>query len=55
LNRAAALKTEHISCYGLKVDEGSQLYIYKDSPYMPDDDAQADMYLYAIETLSRFG
>ncbi len=55
LNRAAALKTEHISCYGLKIDEGSQLYIYKDSPYMPDDDAQADMYLYAIETLSRFG
>ena len=22
---------------------------------MPDDDAQADMYLYAIEALSRFG
>ncbi len=55
LGRAAALKTEHISCYGLKVDEGSQLYIYKDSPFMPDDDAQADMYLYTIETLSRFG
>ncbi len=55
LGRAAALKTEHISCYGLKIDEGSQLYIYKDSPFMPDDDTQADMYLYAIETLSRFG
>ena len=55
LGRAAALKTEHISCYGLKIDEGSQLYIYKDSPYLPDDDAQADMYLYAVETLSRFG
>lgn len=55
LGKAAALKTEHISCYGLKIEEGSQLYIYKDSPYMPDDDAQADMYLYAVETLSRFG
>lgn len=55
LNKAAALKTEHISCYGLKIEEGSQLYIYKDSPFMPDDDAQADMYLYAVETLSRFG
>ena len=55
LNRAAALKPEHISCYGLKIDEGSQLYIYKDSPFMPDDDAQADMYLYAVETLNRFG
>ena len=55
LNRATALKPEHISCYGLKIEEGSQLYIYKDSPFMPDDDAQADMYLYAVETLSRFG
>ena len=55
LNKAAALKTEHISCYGLKIEEGSQLYIYKDSPFMPDDDTQADMYLYAVETLSRFG
>lgn len=55
LSRATALKTEHISCYGLKIEEGSQLYIYKNSPFMPDDDTQADMYLYAIETLSRFG
>jgi oxygen-independent coproporphyrinogen-3 oxidase len=31
-NRAASLKPEHISCYGLKIEEGSQLYIYKDSP-----------------------
>jgi oxygen-independent coproporphyrinogen-3 oxidase len=55
LSRAAALKPEHLSCYGLKIEEGSQLYIYKDSPFLPDDDAQADMYLYAVETLSRFG
>ncbi len=55
LNRAASLKPEHISCYGLKIEEGSQLYIYKDSPFLPDEDAQADMYLYAVETLSRFG
>jgi oxygen-independent coproporphyrinogen-3 oxidase len=54
LNKAAALKTEHISCYGLKIEEGSQLYIYKDSPFMPDDDTQADMYLYAVETLIGF-
>ena len=53
--RAAALKTEHISCYGLKIEEGTQLYIFKDSPFLPDDDTQADMYLYAVETLTRFG
>jgi len=53
--RAAALKAEHISCYGLKIEEGTQLYIFKDSPFLPDDDVQADMYLYAVETLARFG
>ena len=53
--KAAALKTEHISCYGLKIEEGTQLYVFKDSPFLPDDDTQADMYLYAVETLARFG
>ncbi|MCL2044798.1 MAG: radical SAM family heme chaperone HemW [Oscillospiraceae bacterium] len=53
--KAAALKAEHISCYGLKIEEGTQLYVFKDSPFLPDDDTQADMYLYAIEMLARFG
>ena len=53
--RTAALKAEHISCYGLKVEEGTQLYVFKDSPFLPDDDTQADMYLYAVEMLARFG
>ena len=55
LAKTAALKTEHISCYGLKIERGTQLYVFKDSPFLPDDDAQADMYLYAVETLARFG
>ena len=53
--KAAALKAEHVSCYGLKIEEGTQLYAYKDSPFLPEDDIQADMYLYAIEMLARFG
>jgi len=53
--KAAALKAEHVSCYGLKIEEGTQLYVFKDSPFLPDDDAQADMYLYAVEMLARFG
>ena len=53
--KTASLKTEHISCYGLKIEEGTQLSMFKDSPFLPDDDVQADMYLYAIETLARFG
>lgn len=55
LTKAIALKPEHISCYGLKLEEGTQLYGYKDSPFLPDDDEQADMYLYTVETLERFG
>ncbi|MDR1217700.1 MAG: radical SAM family heme chaperone HemW [Oscillospiraceae bacterium] len=55
LSRALALKPEHISCYGLTIEEGTQLYVFKDSPFLPSDDEQADMYLYTVETLSRFG
>jgi oxygen-independent coproporphyrinogen-3 oxidase len=55
LTKAIALKPEHISCYGLKLEEGTPMYGYKDSPFLPDDDEQADMYLYAVETLERFG
>ncbi|MCL2227438.1 MAG: radical SAM family heme chaperone HemW [Oscillospiraceae bacterium] len=53
--KTASLKAEHISCYGLKIEEGTQLYVFKDSPFLPDDDVQADMYLYAVEMLARFG
>ena len=49
------LKTEHISCYGLKVEPGTRLWEYKDCANLPDDDAQADMYFYAVETLEEFG
>ena len=51
LSRAIALRPEHLSCYGLKLEEGTPLYRYKDSPFLPSDDEQADMYLYAVETL----
>ncbi len=45
------LKPEHISCYGLKVEEGTPLYACKDYVNLPDDDLQADMYLAAVEIL----
>jgi len=53
--KTAALKPEHISCYGLKIEKDTQLYVFKNSPFMPDDDAQADMYLYAVESFARYG
>ncbi|MDR2600697.1 MAG: radical SAM family heme chaperone HemW [Oscillospiraceae bacterium] len=55
LGRVAGLKAEHISCYSLKIEEGTQLFDYKDSPFLPDADVQAGMYLYAVDILARFG
>lgn len=55
LNRVLMLSPEHISCYGLKVEEGTPLYEYKDFCKLPDDDAQADMYLAAVEILRTRG
>ena len=55
LERALQLRPEHISCYGLKVEPGTRLWEYKDCANLPDDDAQADMYFYAVETLEEFG
>lgn len=55
LSRALELEPEHLSCYGLKLESGTPMYSYKDSPLLPDDDAQADMYLYTVETLRHYG
>ena len=55
LQSALALHPEHISCYGLTLNEGTPIYDYRDSPLLPGDDDQADMYLYTCETMERFG
>lgn len=56
LARAAALHVEHISCYGLKLEKGTPMYReYINSPTLPDDDEQADMYSYAAQMLERYG
>lgn len=55
LKNVLQLKPEHISCYGLKVEEGTPLYEVKDSVNLADDDTQADMYLEGIEILRRHG
>jgi len=55
LMRAVLLAPEHISCYGLKVEEGTKLWQYRDTPLIPDDDTQADMYLYTVDFLASHG
>ena len=55
LRNVLRLDPEHISCYGLKVEPGTPLYTYQDHCDLPDDDAQADMYLMTIDILRRMG
>lgn len=54
LEKAAALGIEHISLYGLKIEDGTKfsLNIPKN---LPDDDLQADMYLLAGDVLRLAG
>ena len=51
LEQAADLEPEHLSCYGLKVEEGTPLWRMQESLILPDDDLQADMYLWAVDFL----
>jgi len=54
LKTAVDLGIQHISLYGLKIDEGC--HFYKNEPkQLADSDLQADMYLKAIETLKNAG
>ena len=56
LMRALQLHPEHISGYGLKLEPGTPMAEeYADSPLIPDDDMQADMYLAMVETLRQYG
>lgn len=56
LAKAIELHPTHISCYGLQLEEGTPLYErYHDSPMIPSGDDQADMYLFAVETLRTYG
>jgi len=55
LERVLQLAPEHISCYGLRVEEGTPLYEYQEFCNLADDDTQADMYLEAVALLHSKG
>ena len=55
LDHVLELEPEHLSCYGLKVEPNTPLWEYKDCCNLPDDDDQADMYLYACDHLEEVG
>ena len=55
LSAAVALQPEHLSCYGLKVEEGTPLFARRDTAELPDEESQADMYLATVEYLTGQG
>ena len=55
LTAALELEPEHLSCYGLKVEEGTPLFARRDTADLPGDEAQAEMYLKTVEELARRG
>ncbi len=56
LAQTVALHVEHISVYGLKLEKGTPMYRdYRNSPTLPSDDDQADMYSYAARMLEHYG
>ena len=55
---ALALHPDHLSCYGLKVEEGTPLARRVDEEGdmdLPDGDSQADFYLAAVDQIQRAG
>ena len=55
LSDAVGLLPEHLSCYGLKLEEGTPLYDRRAELSFPDEELQADMYLYTVEFLKQCG
>ncbi|MEA5040348.1 MAG: radical SAM family heme chaperone HemW [Clostridiaceae bacterium] len=48
-----ALEPAHLSCYGLRLEEHTPLF--QKRPVLPDDDLQAEMYLWAVDRLAKAG
>lgn len=46
---------QHISAYILKVEDGTKYSMIKDSLNLPNDDTQAEMYLFACEKIQEYG
>lgn len=56
VEQVLALEPEHLSCYGLKVEENTPLWSrVSGGEAVPDDDTQADMYLWTVSRLEQAG
>ena len=56
VEHALSLIPQHLSCYGLKVEDGTPLARrVAEGEVLPDDDQQADLYLWTVGRLERAG
>ena len=55
LSDAVDLGPEHVSAYGLKLEPGTPLYRRREHYSFPDDDLQAEMYLWGTTFLAKNG
>ena len=56
VSQAVALQPQHLSCYGLKVEEHTPLARRVEAgESLPDDDLQADLYLWTVDFLEKSG
>lgn len=56
LEEAIALEPQHLSCYGLKVEEGTPLAKrVNQGEILPSDETQAQLYLYTVQRLAQAG
>lgn len=56
VEQAIAIGPQHLSCYGLKVEEGTPLFSrVQRGEVLPNDDGQADMYLWMVARLAQAG
>ena len=55
LQRLAELSPEHISVYGLKIEEGTPFWAERDALILPDEETELSMYLACSEILSQHG
>ena len=55
LVRLAELSPEHISVYGLKIEEETPFWTLRDTLSLPDEETELAMYLACTEILARYG
>lgn len=55
LDYAVSLDCEHLSVYGLKIEEGTPFHTKRDSLILPDEDEEYQMYINCAEKLSSVG